>query len=256
MTELFHEWLERRKSRTTVENYLYWLRRFLQEETSVNNAEEFREALNRFYERHPCYPVMGFIKNICKWRDVKAPELDKSLIPKNKKIPETYSRSEVNELIEGMHPHYQDALRIMIETGLRVHEVLGLRQRDVRYSEGRIRVSGKGGKERIVYPSDELLRRLKARQAEHTSPSGWLFPSPMNEDEPIVPETLRYHLRRIMKGAKPHTFRHTFATRMLMQGVNLRTIQKSLGHSNVSTTAIYTHVFDEDVQEAMKKVQE
>lgn len=254
MSEQFQEWLERRKSRNTVEAYLYWLRRFVHEEREVRNSEEFREALIRFYERHPCYPVMGFIKNICKWRDVKAPELDKSLIPKSRKIPETYSRAEVQELIEEMHPDYADALRVMIETGLRVHEVLKLRQRDLR--EGRIRVMGKGGKERMVYPSDELMKDLKHRRHTHPSPSGWLFPSPMKQDEPIVAETLRYHLRRIMKGAKPHTFRHTFATRMLMQGVNLRTIQKSLGHASVSTTAIYTHVFDEDVQDAMRKVQE
>lgn len=151
---------------------------------------------------------------------------------------------------------------LMYEAGLRTDEVLSLKPRDVVLEEKRVEVlRGKGHKSRTVYfRSDELvmlLERWKVRR-----PKGqYLFPtvrSSAGKGDKVDARGFRITFKRYVARAGldpervvPHVLRHTCATEMLRRGVNLRVIQEALGHKNISTTQIYTHVVNEDVRKAM-----
>jgi len=153
-------------------------------------------------------------------------------------------------------------LGLMYEAGLRIGEVLSLKPRDVVIEERRIEVlRGKGHKSRTVYFRTEELGILLKKWKETRPPSDYLFctvRSPDGKGDAIDPRGFRLTFKRYVEKAgldphsvTPHVLRHTCATEMLRRGVNLRVIQESLGHAWVSTTQIYTHVVNEDVQRAM-----
>ena len=150
---------------------------------------------------------------------------------------------------------------IMYEAGLRISEALALKPRDVSLEDKRVEVlRGKGHRARTVYyRSDDLgllLERWKARRP----PGDYLFPvvKGANKGGHLSPWAFRRTFRGYVIRAgldpgtvTPHVLRHTCATELLRRGVNLRVIQEALGHKNVSTTQIYTHVVNEDVRRAM-----
>lgn len=183
------------------------------------------------------------------------PEIDRELIEKKFILPKYYEPEEKKRILEFLEEKTDYGLvgRLMSGCGLRITETVSLKPEQIKFSEGRIVVSGKGGKERTVYPDPELLSALRAHIQRHGSRE-WVFPSPVNEGQHVWPTTIRNHLHKYRKGATPHKFRHTFATDLLKAKVSLRTIQQALGHSDPKTTAIYTHVFNEDVKEAMEKL--
>jgi site-specific recombinase XerD len=151
---------------------------------------------------------------------------------------------------------------IMYEAGLRISEALALKPRDVSLEDKRVEVlRGKGHRARTVYyRSDDLavlLERWKGRR-----PAGdYLFPvvKGANKGGHLSPWAFRRTFRSYVLRAgldpgtvTPHVLRHTCATELLRCGVNLRVIQEALGHKNISTTQIYTHVVNEDVRRAMQ----
>jgi len=139
------------------------------------------------------------------------------------------------------------ALTCAYAAGLRASEVARLKIADIDSGRGVIRVEhGKGGKDRYVMLGEQLLTLLRAywRVAR---PAIWLFPG-RDETRPMPPDRLRVACRsaRVAAGldkrVTPHTLRHSFATHLLEAGTDIRIIQALLGHSNLSTTARYTHV--------------
>jgi len=248
----FAEWLGKRKSETTVKAYTYWLRRYAKEhDVGIMKKND----LITFYENHPNLVVRGFIKNLCTYLKITPPPLDSSLIKKKRQVPHYYESNLAKTIMQEFNKRtdYGTILWLMLECGLRISEATNLRYEHIKFAEARIVIKGKGNKERTAYPSPELISALQERQITRPSLQGWVFENPARK-APIKPDSVRFHLRKILQGAKPHTFRHTYATNLLKAKVPLRTIQKALGHESPTTTSIYTHVFDEDLEAANKKV--
>jgi integrase len=246
------EWLEQRRSKNTVVTYSYWYKKMLSEFTPEGQVQQ--EEIKEFYNKHPKDVVHAMLNSLSKFYGQPI-DLERIDARKGFRIPQYYTNTTRDYLIEKMKPEYSLALWIMAECGLRINETITLRLNDIKYDEEplRIVVLGKGNKQRSVYPSQELVDAIRDHIRELNNPEWYVFPSPKNKGLHISAYTIRYHLRRVMKGAKPHTFRHTYATDLYKQGVDLRTIQTALGHSSINTTSIYTHVFNPEVATASRK---
>jgi site-specific recombinase XerD len=167
-----------------------------------------------------------------------------------RKLPVVLSPEEVARLLEaapGPGLKYKAALSAAYACGLRVSEVGALKVSDIDSKRMLIRIEqGKGRKDRYVMLSPHLLELLRAwwKQAQ---PRGWLFPG----RDPVLPITTRQFTRAcheaaeaagVKKRVSPHTLRHSFATHLLEQDVNIRVIQTLLGHVRLDTTARYTQI--------------
>jgi len=151
-------------------------------------------------------------------------------------------------------------LELLYDCGLRVSELAALRPEDIDLESWLIRVSGKGGKERFVPFGEEafavLAAYLKGDGPRRPGPAGsaYLLPGRMSGHltRQSIWKIIKRHLRLcgITKNVSPHTLRHSFATHLLNNGADLRAVQMMLGHSDISTTQIYTHLS----QERLKKV--
>ena len=131
--------------------------------------------------------------------------------------------------------------------GLRVGEATHLRVADIDGQQKLLRVHGKGAKQRQVPLSPKLLRVLRQYWIQYR-PMPWLFPG-RSPDRPMTTDSVRSICRKVAREVPtihqrvtPHCLRHSYATHLLDAGVDLRTIQALLGHANITTTAIYTHV--------------
>jgi site-specific recombinase XerD len=167
-----------------------------------------------------------------------------------RKLPRVLSPEEVGRLLEaapGPGLKYKAALSIAYGAGLRAGEVMMLRVSDIDSKRMLIRVEqGKGRKDRHAMLSPQLLELLRAWWLQCRS-QGWLFPS----RDPLLPITAR-QLNRVCHMAaeaaglgtwvSPHTLRHSFATHLLENSIDVRVIQVLLGHAKLETTARYTHV--------------
>jgi len=142
-------------------------------------------------------------------------------------------------------------LTLLYATGMRASELAGLGVRDVNFNLGIVRVMGKGGKERIVPAAEAALEAVRQyiqtdRASATADATGRLLLS--RTGKPLAREdvyrTVRKYVRRAAVRGKvtPHTLRHAFATHLLAHGANLRSVQEMLGHADISTTQIYTHV--------------
>jgi len=165
------------------------------------------------------------------------------------RLPVVLSRSEVSRLLEATPSlKWRTALSVAYGAGLRASEVVGLKVSDIDSERMRIRVQqGKGRRDRDALLSPHLLKALR-EWWKMTRPPVWLFPNRLNAFEHVTPKSLNraFHdaLGRagIRKAVSLHTLRHCFATHLLEQNVDLRTIQVLLGHKKLETTAVYTHV--------------
>jgi integrase/recombinase XerD len=145
----------------------------------------------------------------------------------------------------------QAAISVLVATGLRVSELVSIRRADVSLSDASVLVRGKGNRERRVYLSSgaavQAMDDFMAAQPQ-TEGSDWLFTTPTRK--PVSPQYVRTRLRSIAKAGgvsrqvTPHMLRHTAATQLLEAGVDIRFVQRLLGHSSIATTQIYTFVTD------------
>ena len=152
-------------------------------------------------------------------------------------------------------------IRLMCNLGLRASEMLNLESADIDWTSGKLHVKqGKGAKDRILWLNDEdleTLGRWKQTRSDLVGHlSGPLFST--LKGERIDSRQLRAMIKRVARKAgiekdvHPHLLRHTFATDLYRTTKNLRITQKALGHAHVSTTEIYTHIVDDEVEEALK----
>jgi len=170
------------------------------------------------------------------------------------KLPEVLSPEEVTLLLEAAPgPKYKAALSTAYGAGLRVSEVVSLKVSDVDSARMMLRIEqGKGRKDRHALLSPQLLALLRAwwregRRLGVMLPNGWLFPGrlPVN---PMSPRQLNRVVHAaadaagIKKRVSPHTLRHSFATHLLEQDIDIRVIQVLMGHAKLDTTALYTRV--------------
>lgn len=176
--------------------------------------------------------------------------------------------NEVQRLLEAPSLKSLTGLRnrcimgLIYEAGLRSDEALSLKPRDVVLEEKRVEVlRGKGHKSRTVYFRSDELGLLLERWKQARPKGEYLFPtvkSSTGKGDKIDARGFRITFKRYVERAgldsevvTPHVLRHTCATEMMRRGTNLRVIQEALGHKNVSTTQIYTHVVNEDIRRAM-----
>ncbi len=177
------------------------------------------------------------------------------------KLPEFLSFEEVEKILEYSDLSSAKGMRdtLMLETmyasGMRVSELIAVKTTDIDYKRGFIKVIGKGSKERIVPIYDSLLVKIEDYlPIRHNyfikdRDEGWLFP---NKNGSFLTRQYVWQWVKeiclksgIKKHVSPHTLRHSFATHLLSGGADLRTIQIFLGHTNITTTEIYTHVTDD-----------
>jgi integrase/recombinase XerD len=175
-----------------------------------------------------------------------------------KKIPEALSINGVETLLA--QPNIRDRqgirdkaiLETMYATGMRVSEVANLRADDVNADVGFLRCVGKGNKERVIPLGRKAIASIERYRAQSrprllkNKTSDFLFVSRLGKK--ISRQSLWKLIKRyaqdarIKKPMKPHILRHSFATHLLERGADLRSVQEMLGHSNISTTQIYTHI--------------
>jgi len=184
-----------------------------------------------------------------------------------RKLPEVLSLEEVTRLLQAMDSlKYKAALSLAYGAGLRASEVVYLKATDIDSDRMLIRVEqGKGRRDRHAMLSPRLLQLLRAwwreGQAKHTLlPGGWLFPG----QNPVNPVTTRqlsraFHMARetagISKRVSLHSLRHSFATHLLEQKVDIRVIQVLLGHKKLETTALYAQVATETLREVVSPLE-
>lgn len=202
---------------------------------------------------------------------IESSPLDRIESPKlGRHLPDVLSVSEVDAIIEAIDPSTALGVRnraiieMLYSCGLRVSELVELRVEDIDFEENLVRVMGKGGKQRFV-PLGDLARqrletymvdRVEVEAADRESAS-IIF---LNRRGRKLTRVMIFTLIRqavaaagIDKAVSPHSFRHSFATHLLMGGADIRQVQELLGHSDITTTEIYTHL---DFNHLRKTVEE
>jgi integrase/recombinase XerD len=173
-----------------------------------------------------------------------------------RKLPEVLTVSEVEELLkqpdlsQPLGLRDRAALELLYATGARVSELIALRVSDVKLDIGYLRCFGKGGKERIVPLGSKACEMIKLyldrarRDLIRGRPEERLFVNKFGR--PLSRQgfwkIIKKHGSGMAKRIAPHTLRHSFATHLLAGGADLRSVQEMLGHSDISTTQVYTHI--------------
>ncbi len=184
---------------------------------------------------------------------------DVQLIPyqkKAKKLPVVLSRDEVFALFSAVRNlKHRTILMVLYSAGLRVSEAVHLKTSDIDSGRMMIRVhQGKGRKDRYVMLSEKLLDTLRRYWRQYRPEPPWLFAG-QDPTNPYSPGSIQRTFARIReragirKKASLHTLRHSFATHLLERGVNIRVIQRLLGHRSLRSTEIYTHVAETYVRD-------
>ena len=213
--------------------------------------------------------LRSFFKFLYREGHIKANPAASLSTPKiDKKLPLFMNASDVVKLLESpdasddMGLRDRAILETLYSTGIRVSELVGLNKENVDFISGVLKVYGKGKKERLVPIGDKALRAIRAYFEK-------IGVTEINERKPVFLNKSRRRVsdravRRIVhkyihktslnESISPHTLRHSFATHMLDRGADLRSVQELLGHANLSTTQIYTHVTTERLKSIYDKV--
>jgi site-specific recombinase XerD len=260
MTPLRQRFLDdlrlRNYSPRTLETYVYCVARFarhLQRSPDQAGPEEIRAFLLHLREQgvswsqfNQTVSALRFLYGVTLGRADQVPFIPFGKKPK--RLPCVLSPEEVLRLLEATPPGlYRTLFQTTYACGLRLNEVIHLQVADVDSARQVLHVRhGKGNKERLLPLSERLLDQLRVYWRDYR-PRPWLFPR-RSGDQPIhatgVQKLCLQLVKRvaITKPASFHTLRHSFATHLLEAGVDVRTLQKLLGHSQLSTTAHYLHL--------------
>lgn len=190
--------------------------------------------------------------------DIEMPRIGRSL-------PKTLSEDEVDSLLnapntdEPLGHRDRAMLELLYATGLRVSELINLKQSQVNFNQGVLRIVGKGDRERLIPLGEESQRWLKdfidgsRMEILLERQTDYLFPT--RRGDRMTRQAFWHIIKRyaekasIRKKLSPHSLRHAFATHLLNRGADLRVVQLLLGHSDLSTTQIYTHVARERLKD-------
>ncbi len=175
-------------------------------------------------------------------------------------LPEAISPAEVEVLLAQPDTKSRRGIRdaamleLMYSAGLRISELIGLRHDDLMLDIGFIRCRGKGGKERLIPIGEVAVRKVEEHlETNREDDSEFLFLTRLGRpfSRQGCWKMIRGHIRvaGIRKRVTPHTLRHSFATHLLSGGANLRAIQEMLGHADIATTQVYTHVTNERLKQ-------
>ncbi|TSC82943.1 MAG: Tyrosine recombinase XerC [Parcubacteria group bacterium Gr01-1014_19] len=271
--------IEKNRSPKTRENYERYLRAFFQNagvksigDINLDNIKNFRlalarkEGLKKVTQTYYVIAIRNFLKYLIKKDyDVVAP--DKIELPK---IPqrqiELVELDDLGRLLaapdgDGLRMLRDKAiLEVLFSTGLRLAELCNL-DRYLNFDRGELTVRGKGEKLRLVFVSDSAKKALKNYLDKRPDTEGKLFVSLDKKGRvigPITPRSVQrlvsFYARKagITKRLTPHGLRHLFATDLLMNGADIRSVQEFLGHANIATTQIYTHITNKHLKDIHK----
>ncbi|MBM3204518.1 hypothetical protein FJZ48_00865 [Candidatus Uhrbacteria bacterium] len=283
--------VEKGRSQLTVRNYQFYLQRFIDwakdpdaKEVTQDQIHQFRLYLNRLESRgegtlkkstqnYHLIALRSFLKFLAR-RDVKA------LAPEKIELAKQGSREvsfldgqDLTRLLEA--PEKSDAqpivkardkaiLEVFFSTGMRVSELAALKQQQLPKAREEMTIRGKGDKTRIVFLSEQARHALKAYLDQRKDEAPFVFVrhdrarSESKEVGPITPRSIERLVRHyaiaagISKKISPHTLRHSFATDLLMNGADIRSVQSLLGHASITTTQIYTHITNQQLKDVHK----
>lgn len=279
------------RSAKTAENYKLYLERFVEFSDDIEvgkitteTVRKYRLWLNRYKNEHDdelatitqsyhLIALRGFLKYLSD-RNIPSLSADKIKLPKVSRKQVTFLHfDEVTRLLDEIDTSEEPGLRdraileLLFSSGLRVSELVNLDRGHVNTKRREFMVRGKGQKDRPVFISQAAADRVDEYLAARLDNLPPLFLSysrnnVSNQTGDFRRLTARSVQRMINKYARlagitkhvsPHTMRHSFATDLLMNGADLRSVQSMLGHSNISTTQVYTHVTDEHLREVHEK---
>ncbi len=265
--ETFKKYMQQlRYSPQTVENYLSCLKQFFNycspadhTQVSEKDVERFNHeviitgCLSSSYQRS----MLSAIKLFYSHYSGHKMRIDKLERPRNEhRLPEVLSKEEVQRIIKATNnPKHKALLSLVYSCGLRIGEALNLRLKDLDKKRKVIRIEqAKGKKDRYVPYSEKLMTVLREYyQTWDPKPKDYLFEGQYGEKytSQSAGKVLREAVKkcRIKKRVYLHILRHSFATHLLEAGTDVRYIQEILGHNNIKTTMIYTHVSSKKLNE-------
>ncbi|NCU40381.1 hypothetical protein EOL73_01350 [Candidatus Saccharibacteria bacterium] len=283
--------VERGRSQKTGENYRLYLERLVEfsgdielKDITSEMIRKYRLWLNRYKnaqsqnlspitQSYHLIALRSFLV-YCSKRDIKTLTPEKIELPKTRRKQVSFlSSEEVLRLIDTVDTNSPSGIRdraileLLFSSGLRVSELCNLNRDHINLERGEFMVRGKGQKDRPVFVSPEatewLATYLKSRNDQYIPLfirySGYKTGDEKGESFRLSPRSVQRNIQQyaklagITKHVSPHTLRHSFATDLLMNGADLRSVQSILGHSNISTTQVYTHVTDQHLREIHQK---
>lgn len=238
----------------------------------VNDLDKFLISLNGL-EASSVSNIISSIKTFYNYY-IKLGKIDSNPadlldMPKlSKKLPDYLTEEEINKLLDvkvedAFSARNKAILELLYSSGLRISELVNLELKSIDFDDCIIRVFGKGSKERIVPMNDYAIEALKDYLDNYRALmikneiNNYVFLN--NHGKMMTRQGVFKMLKKecllkdIRKNISPHTLRHTFATHLLQNGADLRVIQEILGHSDISTTQIYTHVSNEKLKNDYKE---
>ena len=266
---------------TSVREFRLWLNR----QPGFSPSRVRRETMSKKTQNYYMIALRAFLKYLAK-REISSLSTDQIELAKTpERSLELITSEEMERILEA--PNKSDIrslrdkaiLELLFSTGLRVSELCSL-PRDINLASDELSVKGKGGKTRVVFFSENAKTSLKKYLAARKDMEEGLFVRLDQKMEQKTPEQKhgikakkytgkdygnldRHSVERIVrhyttlagisKRVTPHTLRHMFATDLLSNGADIRSVQMMLGHSNISTTQIYTHITDKHLREIHKK---
>ncbi|HMR72566.1 MAG TPA: tyrosine-type recombinase/integrase [Candidatus Saccharibacteria bacterium] len=283
--------VERGRSQRTAETYHLYLERLIEyggditvDKITAEYIRKYRLWLNRYEnsngdmlskitQSYHLIALRSFL-TYCSRREIETLTPEKIELPRvSRKQVSFLDAEEVERLIQAIDIDTLSGLRdraiveLLFSSGLRVSELCNLNRDHINLTRGEFMVRGKGQKDRPVFVSPEAtewLAKYIETRTDSAVPlfirySGFKTGDEKGESFRLSPRSVQRvvsqyaKLAGITKHVSPHTLRHSFATDLLMNGADLRSVQSLLGHSNISTTQVYTHVTDQHLKEVHRK---
>lgn len=280
--------IEKGRSALTVRNYDFYLQRFIgwakdpaMDAVDAESVRQFRLHLNRLEDPHRgplkkstqnyhLIALRSFLKYLAR-HDVETLAPEKiELAKQGAREPSFLDASDLERLLDA--PQQSEApellktrdraiLELLFSTGMRVSELANLKKDQVNVERGDFTVRGKGDKVRLVFISHQARYWVKEYLAKREDDCPYLFvrhdraKAGVKEAAPLTPRSIERLVKHyaaaagIPKHVSPHTLRHSFATDLLMNGADLRSVQALLGHSSITTTQVYTHVTNQQLKD-------
>lgn len=283
--------LERNASEKTIQNYDHYLKRFLDFAGDIDPSgidlaiirkyrlylsryqnSQTKNSLKRVTQNFFLIALRSFLKYLARM-DVASLSAEKVELGSNDPSPlKVLSGEDLKKLLESPNTHKKDGLRdkaileVLFSTGLRVSELASLDVDKINLGRREFSVIGKGHKERVVFLSDSAshwLEKYLNLRMDNFKPlfiryQGQVDPLNYGENMRLTSRSIERIVEKYVKKvglstkATPHTLRHNFATDLLINGADIRSVQEMLGHSNISTTQIYTHITNRQLKEVHK----
>ena len=282
------EYCEYRKEldRKTLKAYRIDLRQYFEyicvDEPDKEKIEEYVTHLHKSYKQKTVKRKIASIKafyNYLEENEIIAESPFRKIKVKFKEtvtLPRIIPREEIEKLLNHMYQCLNEndkasrkfmlrdvaVIEVFFATGARVYEISNIRDDSINLNTGLIRLMGKGGKERYVQISNtsilEVLKKYYDENEQSIKKSGYFFVN--NRESRYTEQSIRLMLKKYTKQAgierniTPHMFRHSFATYLIEEGVDVSCVQQILGHSSIKTTQIYIHIAAKKQAEILKEL--